>query len=60
MRLTGLLLALGGWLLAVAGLFITTSNSGRALFALAGILVSIIGILGVLNRYYLERAVWRK
>ncbi len=60
MRLTGLACVLGGWAIAVAGLFITTSNLGRILFASGGILVSLFGILGVLNRYYLGRAIWKK
>ncbi len=60
MRLIGLALILGGWALAVAGLFITSSNFGRALFASGGILVSAFGILGVLNQYYLQRAIWKK
>ena len=60
MRITGLLCVVGGWVIAVAGLFITSSNFGRALFASGGILISIFGILGVLNRFYLERAIWKK
>ena len=60
MRLTGLVFAVGGWAIAAAGLFVTSSNTGRLLFATGGILVSIFGILGILNRYYLERAIWKK
>ena len=60
MRLTGLVFAVGGWVIAVVGLLITSSNLGRALFASGGILISLFGILGILNRYYLERAIWKK
>ncbi len=60
MRLVGLVCAVGGWLIAVAGLFMTSSNMGRMLFALGGILVTLFGILGVLNQYYLGRAIWKK
>ena len=60
MRLFGLLLAVAGWLIAVSGLFLTSSNEVRIFFALGGIAVSIIGILGVLNQYYLARAIWKK
>ncbi len=60
MRLTGLICIVGGWVIAVAGLFLMTSNSGRLLFASGGILVSVFGVLGVLNRYYLGRAIWKK
>ena len=60
MRLLGLLVIVGGWLIAMAGLFVTTSNSTRLLFAVGGILISIFGILGILNQYYLSRAIWKK
>ena len=60
MRGIGLACAIGGWLLAVAGLLITSSTGGRLLFACLGIAVSLYGSLGVLNGYYLERAIWKK
>jgi hypothetical protein len=60
MRLVGLGLVLGGWVLAVGGLFITSSNAGRAVIACVGIAVSLAGSLGVLNNYYLARANWKR
>ena len=60
MRLIGWALVLGGWLLAVAGLLITPSVAGRLIFACVGIAVTLVGSLGVLNGYYLERAIWKK
>ena len=60
MRLLGVGLALGGWALAVAGLFITESTLGRGIFAGMGIAVSLGGIFGVLNAYFLERAIWKR
>jgi hypothetical protein len=60
MRLAGLALVIGGWVLAMSGLFLTTSNVARAVFAVAGISVSVFGNLGVLNKYYLDRAIWKK
>lgn len=60
MRLVGLALNIAGWALAVLGLFITSSNLGRAVFATAGIVISLFGILGVMNKYYLENAIWKK
>ena len=47
-KLMGLAVALGGWFITVSGLHITTSVDGRLAFALAGIAVSLIGVLGVL------------
>ena len=60
MRLIGILCVLGGWALAVAGLFITTATAGRTIIACAGIAASLYGSLGILNGYYLERAIWKK
>ena len=60
MRLMGLGFVVGGWALAVAGLFWSSSVAIRAIVACAGIGLSLYGMLGVLNGYYLERAIWKK
>ena len=60
MRIAGLACALGGWLLAVGGLLITTSTTVRGVLACLGIALSLYGSLGVLNGYYLARAIWKK
>ncbi len=60
MRLAGLGIVVGGWAIAMSGLFLTTSHKLQIIIAIAGILVSLYGILGVLNQYYLARAIWKK
>ena len=60
MKLIGLLVVLAGWLITVGGLLVTSSNMSRAIIACVGIAVSLFGILGVLNNYYLARAIWKK
>ena len=60
MRLAGVVVVLGGWAITLAGLLMTSSNMARAIIACVGIGVSIFGILGVLNSYYLARAIWKK
>ena len=60
MRLLGVLVVLGGWAVAMSGLFITTAAAGRIFIACAGIGISLYGSLGILNGYYLERAIWKK
>ena len=60
MRLTGLAITVAGWVIAMSGLFLASSNEIRLIFAVAGIAVSMFGILGVLNKYYLARAIWKK
>jgi len=49
-----------GWAVAVGGLFITSATTGRTLIACLGIGISLFGSLGILNGYYLERAIWKK
>ena len=60
MRIAGLGIIVAGWLVAVSSLFLTQSNSVRIVIICAGIAVSLFGNLGVLNKYYLDRAIWKK
>ena len=60
MRLIGVAVVLGGWVVAMSGLFVTTAAAGRIVIACAGIAISLYGSLGLLNGYYLERAIWKK
>ena len=60
MRLIGIACLVGGWLVAVGGLLITSSTGPRMLLACVGIALSLYGGLGVLNGYYVERAIWKK
>ena len=53
MKLIGILVVLAGWLIPVVGINVTTSNGVRFLLAVLGIAVSLVGILGVLNKAYL-------
>jgi hypothetical protein len=60
MILAGVLTTLLGFVLAVLSLAITQSAGGRFVIALAGLVLSLTGIMGVLNRAYLKNAIWRK
>ncbi len=60
MRLIGVAVIVGGWLITMGGLVMTTSTLSRLICASVGIGVSVFGILGVLNGYYLARAIWKK
>ncbi len=48
LKLLGIAVTLGGWFVTVAGLHITPSVGGRLIFALAGIGISLGGVIGVL------------
>jgi hypothetical protein len=60
MALGGLVMAFTGFLLAAASLGITSSTTGRLGMVLAGILISLVGIMGPLNRAYQKNAVWKR
>jgi hypothetical protein len=60
MRIVGLLLALIGWLTPILALSMTQSNGARLVACLVGIAISLVGILGVLNKAHLDTAIWKK
>jgi hypothetical protein len=60
MALVGLLLCLFGFGLSVGGLALTVSVAGRMSIALIGIGISLVGMIGFVNRAYLKKAVWRR
>jgi hypothetical protein len=59
MRIIGLLLAVVGWLIPVVGLTLTQSLSARFILVVMGIGISLIGILGVLNKAHMKNAIWK-
>jgi hypothetical protein len=60
MSILGVVVTLLGFLVAVASLGITSRVGGRMGLVLAGIVISLLGIVGVLNRAFLSKAIWRK
>ncbi len=59
MKLIGVLLALAGWLIPVIGLTMTQSQTARLVLVLFGICVTLVGILGVLNKAHQKHAIWK-
>ncbi len=60
MKILGLALTIVGWLIPVLALAFTSSNAARLILSLVGIGVSLVGILGVLNKAHLEHAIWKR
>ncbi len=60
MVLIGLLITLLGFAIGVLSLGLVSSNGARLVMVLAGIAVSLTGIIGVINRAYVKDAIWRK
>ncbi len=59
-KLIGLLLVLAGWLLPILTLTAVQSTGARLFLSLLGIAISLVGILGVLNKVHLKDAIWKK
>ena len=60
MALVGLAVTFAGFLLAALSVGITSSNTGRLGLVLVGIVVSLVGIMGIINPAYQKNAVWKK
>jgi hypothetical protein len=60
MIIGGVVMTFLGFLISVASLGVMSNVGGRMAMVLVGIAVSLAGIIGVLNRAYLSKAIWRK
>lgn len=60
MALVGLVVTLAGFLVAASSVGVMASSGGRLGMVLVGIVVSLFGIIGVLNPAYQKDAIWKK
>jgi hypothetical protein len=60
MALVGLAVTFAGFLLAALSVGIASSNTGRLGLVLVGIVMSLVGIMGLINPAYQKNAVWKK
>lgn len=60
MVLVGVLITLLGFVIAAMSVGMTSSVGGRMVVVLVGIAMSLIGIIGVINRAFLKNANWRR
>lgn len=60
MVIAGIVITLLGFLISVASVGVMSNVGGRLIMVLVGIAVSLVGIIGVLNRAFLSKAIWRK
>jgi hypothetical protein len=59
MKLAGLVLALGGWLVVLFGLHLTPSVTGRMVSTILGLVISLFGILVILPIAANKNAIWK-
>jgi hypothetical protein len=60
MGLAGLAVTLVGFLIAVGSLGIASGTGGRLAIVILGIIVSLGGIMGLINPAYQKDAIWKK
>ena len=60
MAIAGLAVTLLGFGIAVASLGMASSVSGRMIMVILGLIVSMVGIIGLINPAYQKKAVWKK
>ena len=60
MALAGIVVTFAGFLLAASSVGLTASTTGRLGMVLVGIVMSLGGIIGVINPAYQKNAVWKK
>ena len=60
MALAGILVTLLGFAISVLSLGITSSAGGRLAIVLIGLALSFTGIVGLINRAFMKKAIWRK
>ena len=60
MAFAGLVVTLVGFLVAASSVGVTGSAGGRLGLVVAGIVVSLFGILGLINPAYQKDAIWKK
>jgi hypothetical protein len=60
MALVGVVVTLVGFLLAAGSVGIVTSTALRLILVLAGIAISLGGIVGLINPAYQKNAVWKQ
>ena len=60
MTIAGIVITFLGFLVALFSVGMTTDTTMRLVIVLVGIAVSLVGIIGVLNRACLAKAIWRR
>ena len=60
MILIGLVVTFLGFVISLMSLGMASSVSARMIMVLAGIVVSLVGIVGMINKAYVNDAIWKK
>jgi len=58
--LVGIAVTVLGFVISVFSLEMTSTASGRLVMVMVGLAVSLLGIIGVINRAYLKNPIWKR
>jgi hypothetical protein len=59
MKVAGVIVVIGGWLLATVVSLQVASLRGKLALTVVGIAVTLYGLIGLLNRAHLKTAIWK-
>ena len=60
MVIAGLVVTVLGFIISLASLTLSASAGGRLGIVVAGLAVSLFGIIGLINKAYLKNPIWKK
>ena len=60
MVIAGLAVTVLGFIVSLASLTLSSSVGGRLGIVLAGLAISLFGIIGLINKAYLKNPIWKK
>jgi hypothetical protein len=60
MVLVGILVTFLGFVISLLSLGMASGVNSRMFMVLAGIVVSLVGIIGIINKAYVNNAIWKK
>ena len=60
MLIIGIAVTILGFIISLFSLTLSTSAGGRLGIILAGIAISLFGIIGIVNKAFLKTAIWNK
>jgi hypothetical protein len=58
--LVGIAVTVLGFVISLLSLGMTSTANGRLVMVLVGLGVSLLGIVGVINRAYLKNPIWKR
>jgi hypothetical protein len=58
--LVGIAVTVLGFVISVFSLGMTSTAGGRLVMVMVGLAVSLLGIIGVINRAYLKNPIWKR